>query len=402
MLKPQIPDNELERQLSLENYQILDALPDKDFDDITRLASLICGTPISLISIIDNNRQFFKSKKGLQISETPRDFAFCAHAINKPTELMIVEDSRVDERFFDNPLVTGYPNVVFYAGVPLVNSSGHALGTLCVIDQTPRDLRDEQKMSLKALANQVTNLLELRLASKINKEQERILLLKNKEIEETLYSIAHDLNSPLQTIEGLTNLIAEDESLKQNTEILMHLDALVAVNARGQKLVSELLNYTKLGVSKEKELVDTGILINQVIQTLGFKDATSDKAIIVLPENMPKIMGYEIGLSRLFQNLISNAFKFIPHGIIPHITISIQEMKQYWMFAIDDNGIGIDNEQIPQLFKILKRLHTKEQYPGTGLGLATCKKIVEQHDGKIWVQSIPNKGSTFFFTLIKA
>lgn len=162
MQKPQIPKNEEARLAELFSYRILDTLPEEDYDNLTSLASSICETPISLVSLIDPERQWFKSHHGLDASETPRDLAFCAHAINRQNEVLVVPDSRKDDRFHDNPLVTGAPDVIFYAGVPLVSSNGFALGTLCVIDNKPKEISDSQIESLRILGKQVVNLMELR------------------------------------------------------------------------------------------------------------------------------------------------------------------------------------------------------------------------------------------------
>ena len=162
MTLPQIPINETERVQSLHSYSLLDTLPEEEYNNITKLAAYICGTPISLISLIDEKRQWFKSKHGLEAQETLRDFAFCAHAINTPEKALIVENARLDERFHDNPLVQDDPNIIFYAGIPLKSTNGLGLGTLCVIDNTPRNLTPEQISNLKALASQVENLFESR------------------------------------------------------------------------------------------------------------------------------------------------------------------------------------------------------------------------------------------------
>lgn len=158
----QKPTTEEIRLLALHQYQILDTEPEECFDDFTQLASQICETPISLISLIDSNRQWFKSTVGLDARETDRDMAFCGHAILEPQEMLIVPDAFEDQRFRDNPLVLGDPNIRFYAGAPLVTSQGFALGTLCAIDHVPRSLSDRQQNALSALSRRVVAQLELR------------------------------------------------------------------------------------------------------------------------------------------------------------------------------------------------------------------------------------------------
>lgn len=160
-MKAMVPANEAQRLRTLHAYNVLDTLPEQAYDDITFLASRICGTPIALVSLVDEDRQWFKSRVGLDATQTPRDVAFCAHAINTPEELFIVSDAREDSRFADNPLVTDAPSIRFYAGAPLVTRTGMPLGTLCVIDRVPRTLSPEQTESLRALSRQVMAQLDL-------------------------------------------------------------------------------------------------------------------------------------------------------------------------------------------------------------------------------------------------
>lgn len=161
---PEKPLNEEARLEALRSYEILDTDPEQDFDDLARVAAAIFGAPVALVSLVDEDRQWFKARIGIEATETPRDVAFCAHAIHH-AEPFVVRDAKCDERFHDNPLVTGSPPVRFYAGAPLVAPGGFNLGTLCVTDSRPRDPDAEQLETLSALARQVVKLLELRKAA---------------------------------------------------------------------------------------------------------------------------------------------------------------------------------------------------------------------------------------------
>jgi len=160
-----VKTNEARRLKVLWQYDVLDTVPEEVFDDLTELAARICEAPIALISLIDENRQWFKAKVGVTLNETSRDISFCAHAI-KQQDLFIIPDATQDERFANNPLVISDPKIRFYAGAPLITPDGYALGSLCVIDKVPRELRTEQKQALRVLARHVMMQLELRRHAK--------------------------------------------------------------------------------------------------------------------------------------------------------------------------------------------------------------------------------------------
>lgn len=218
-----LPDNEQDRLEALRSYDILDSLPEKEYNDITLLASEICNTPISLISFIDDKRQWFKSNRGLDVQETPKDFAFCSHAILNPSEVLIVPDSRKDERFSGNPFVEGSPYVVFYASVPLVNKDGFPLGSLCVIDNNSRTLTDTQLNALKILSEQVVNILELRRANKTLTTLKKFIEERNMELQKVADMINKQALPLLKKVNA--DLATPEEKTgcdKTNTSQLLH------------------------------------------------------------------------------------------------------------------------------------------------------------------------------------
>ncbi|RNI29810.1 GAF domain-containing protein [Rufibacter immobilis] len=185
------PSREAARLQALQQYELLDTSAEQELDELTELASQLCGVPISLITLVAEKRQWFKSKVGLDLSETPRTVSFCHHAITD-SQVFEVMDARTDYRFQDNPLVTGNPNIRFYAGMPLITPQGHALGTLCIIDTEPRILTIEQRQALEVLARQVMLHFELR-RSRLEREKEK----------QKLYQVLAELQQVKTQVENL-------------------------------------------------------------------------------------------------------------------------------------------------------------------------------------------------------
>ncbi|TKB26592.1 sensor domain-containing diguanylate cyclase [Desulfopila sp. IMCC35006] len=280
MKKAPLPENEAERLKVLHSYNILDTLPELSFDDITRLASQISGTPIALISLVDSERQWFKSKFGLSATETPRNISFCAHAILEK-DVLVVPDTLEDARFFDNPLVTGEEKIRFYAGSPLVTAKGAALGTLCVIDQTPRSLNELQVESLRALARQVMNQLELRMYIEEQEQLKSDLVAYQKILEEA--------NSRLETAS-----LSDDVSGFHNTRFLhSFLERFLEPAQHEERELSlvffDMDNFKNV-VDTHGHLVGTEVLreiAQAVYQQLGPEDRIvrygGDEYVIILP-----------------------------------------------------------------------------------------------------------------------
>ncbi|MCW5313498.1 response regulator [Nostoc sp. KVJ3] len=279
-MKAPLPDNEAQRIETLLHYKILDTPPEAAFDDLTRLASYICQTPIALISLIDKNRQWFKSKVGLDAMETHRDFAFCAHTILQP-DVFVVPDTTNDERFAKNPLVTYDPNIRFYAGVALTNPEGYALGTLCVIDYVPRELTLEQIEALRILGRQVIKQLELRrnLAS---------LVLVTKKGKQT-QKISKQFFKKIATGFGLASIILVLIGVVsyQNTRVYIYNRSIIK-NAYGKiNSLEKLLSQLKDAETAEHNYILTGketylkpyqeAVANVAQEITKLKDLTTDQ-----------------------------------------------------------------------------------------------------------------------------
>ena len=177
-----LPFDEPDRLAALKAYDVLDTPPEETLDDLAALAAELCQVPVALISLVDETRQWFKAKVGIDFQQTPRDVAFCAHAICQP-EILVVPDAMADERFARNPLVTGEPQIRFYAGAPLVTPAGHAVGSLCIIDRQPRELQPAHERVLRALSRHVVAQLELRRSFAERKRTEEALTRAHAELE---------------------------------------------------------------------------------------------------------------------------------------------------------------------------------------------------------------------------
>ena len=400
MIKPDTFVWENERLKDLDSYAIIDTLPEDEYDELTYLASQICGTPISLISLLDNKRQWFKSHYGTDVMETSKEIAFCAHAILNPDEVFIVQDARNDHRFYDNPLVIEEPNVVFYAGAPLVSQNGLPLGTLCVIDNKPNELSENQIKSLKALSNQAMKLLELR---KKKKQLEKNLFEfenKNKELERFAYIAAHDLKSPLGNINALTDFFIEHycEDLEGEASEIIALIHQSSAKLRG--LIDELLEYSKYDkiIEQEKAEIDLQILKKEILGLFSF----NNKYDISLKSNVSKLITNKVALEQILINLLSNAIKYNDKEIA-QIEIMVNEEDLQYRISVTDNGPGISKENQHKIFEIFEVLDTCDHNgeTGNGIGLATVKKLVLALGGTIDVESEVGKFTRFNFTIEK-
>lgn len=220
---------------------------------------------------------------------------------------------------------------------------------------------------------------------------------KNKELEQFAYVASHDLQEPLRTTSSFVELFRKQYygQLDQNAD--KYMDYIIQASDRMKTLIKDLLDYSRIGREKQFEQVDCNVIFSEVIADLA-KVIKENKAVIIANQ-LPLVYGFPTELKLLFQNLISNSIKFQRPGIAPKIEISAFKENGYWHFSFRDNGIGIEKQYQQRIFIIFQRLHNRSVYEGSGIGLAHCKKIVELHGGKIWVESEGGNGSTFHFTL---
>jgi signal transduction histidine kinase len=393
-------NSELERIKTLIDFDILDTSPEEMFDDITSIASAVCGMPIALISLLDLKRQFFKSNLGVKKRETPIEESFCKVAIENPKDIFIIEDARNDIRFKDYLSVVNDPNVVSYYGVPLNSKSGVAYGALCVIDNKVNILTEQQKEILIKLSRQVENLIELRKNNNLVSEYQIKVEKYSKDMEEFAYLAAHDLKAPVRAIDSFIKLLENKHQNVWDEKDKKYLSFITESTTKMNHLIHDLLEYSKSNLNSANEIkFNLKVLILDVFRRLTYD--ISEKKPELICDEMPTITNSMIAFTLLFHNLISNGLKYQDKNSTPIIKVRFKENITHWIFSVEDNGIGIEKEYLELIFKPFKRLHNNSQYQGNGLGLAACVKIIDNLKGSITLDSTPGKGSTFTISIPK-
>lgn len=396
---PLNPNNN-DRLDALRSYNILDTAEEKDFDDLTVLASAICQTPIALISLVDTNRQWFKSHKGLDASETPLEQSFCAHAIVDAADIMVIDDARADDRFVNNPLVTGDPKIVFYAGVPLVNEEGYSLGTLCVIDREKRNLTNEQTAALKVIAKQVIDKLELRRKMEVLAKTNQELTASNVFIQKFAHMAAHDLKNPLSSILLTSQAIKLRLGKTEDEGCNRLIDINIAATKSLIGLVNDMLEYSKepsLLIAK-KQVVDLHSLLNRVVTLVS----VPENFHITLPEKTTMLKLSSVAFEQIFINLLTNAIRYNDKET-GRLTVHFEQDDTHYRFEIADNGMGIAQQYHDKVFQNNFTLKITDRYnqKGSGIGLSTVKELVNAMQGSIHLTSTIGQGTVFFISIQK-
>lgn len=398
MIPLHLPENEKERLAALKEYGILDTSSEYDFDNITTLLAKICDVPISLITLMDSDRNFFKSHLGLDFNQSPRDISFCGHAILDASEIFIVENALKDERFMDNPLVKD-SKAIFYAGVPLINPDGFKLGTLCVFDHKPRTLTEVQKTALISLATQTVNLLELKKKNDLSTKYQAELQQRNDTLSKFAHLVSHDLKSPLANITSLTRLLREEnlENLSNDSE--MYLDYIEDSSSTLKNYIDGILNFYKSDELLDSQKNDISLLsfFREIEEILITDDIEFQYPKEGLLRNVNKL-----ALTQIFLNLIDNSLKY---NLKKQRIVSVEYTKNvdFHIFTVTDNGMGIDLGVQEDIFNLFKTTGLKDRNgnEGTGIGLATVKNFVSKLGGTISLESELGKGSIFSFTIKK-
>ena len=335
MIFPKYPDNEKDRIAELKKYNLLDTLSENDFDNITRLVATICEVPIALITLLDTERNFFKSHFGLDFNQSPRNISFCGHAILHDEEIFIVEDARKDERFKDSPLITE-SKAIFYAGVPLTNSNGFKLGTLCVFDHKPRQLNEVQIISLKALAKQVVNLFELRKKNNLLVEFQKELQSRNERLVTFAHVVSHDLKSPLANITSLTRMLREENLKKLSEDSEMYLNYIEESSFTLKNYINGILKFYKSDelLEAQKQDVEIKKLFEEINEILITENIVFEFPSEGFLENVNKA-----ALTQIFLNLIDNSLKYNLNEQ-RMVVVTYSEELDLHKFSIKDNGMA--------------------------------------------------------------
>lgn len=375
MISAKLHPEETRRIEELLRYEVLDTEDEKALDELTQLASVICGTSISLISLVDKDRQWFKSRVGLNARETPREIAFCSHAILQE-KIFEVPDALEDARFADNPLVTGAPDIRFYAGTPLISTAGMPIGTLCVIDTEPKRLDKKQQLALNTLAKQVISQLELRLH---NRQLQRM----QKDQKQIFAVMSHDLRSPFNGILGLSKILHKNADTLEPGLIAEMADGILESSLKVYQLLDEILQWSRnqLGavhveikaIALDPLIIETISLMQESfsLKNLSVNHVTNESAVVLADSNLTKT---------IIRNLLANAIKYTPDE--GNIDIETRYHDGEFQLVITDTGQGVPLIIQDVLFNDCVASHcgTKGE-SGHGLGLSVCGDFARKQQG---------------------
>ncbi len=390
------------RDLALGRYRVLDSTPSRDLQALVDMAAQICTVPNAAINLITSTHQHQVAAFGFEAAICMREDSMCAVVLERP-EPVVVRNAATDERFHDNPFVTGaLGDVRFYASAPLTTPGGVIIGRLCVFDGEPRTLTPKQEHALTVLADRIVDVLELRLRSRELEESLSDLTAARDELRRSndLLSVfagqvSHDLRSPLSAIMASAEMLGQRESVAQDPLAARLVGTTFRASTRMAGLIEEILTHAQVGARLERTETSLDAVLADVLTDLG--PSIEHASATVMAEPLPTLWADGAQLYSVLLNLVSNALKYTRPDVDPVVTVTAREHEDRWRITVQDNGAGIDDVDREGIFRLFTRVSTDVE--GSGIGLATCKRIVEVHGGSIGVDPAPDGGSRFWFEL---
>ena len=388
------------RDEEIERYGVLLEQPGRDLQALVELAAQVCQVPSAAINLITSREQRQVATVGFEASVCARKDSMCAAVVDE-VQPVVVADARHDERFRTNPFVTGViGSVRFYASAPL-RIRGVVFGRLCVFDDSPRQLDQDQTHALKLLADRVVDVLELGLrtreleATVVELDRARGELHRsNGRLAHFAAQVSHDLRTPLTAILLNVEVVAEDPAARSNAALAAHLGAAIDAGRRMTLLLEEFLESAQVGASAPTGQVDLGSVAEAVRRDVGSQ--LGDGRLVIEP--LPSVTGDEQQLYSVLLNLVTNALKFVRPGHPADVRICAHRFDGGWRVTVEDNGVGVAPALREQVFEPFVR--GGHEVPGSGVGLASARGVVEALGGRIGLETSPTgQGTTAWFEL---
>ncbi|WCE05023.1 GAF domain-containing sensor histidine kinase [Pseudoxanthomonas sp. JBR18] len=381
------PTSESLRLEALRSYRILDTPSEPAFDDITRIAALICGTPMALVSLVDHDRQWFKSRVGLEAPQTPRTSSICAHAIAQDA-LFVVEDTLEDPRFVRNPLVTGDPHLRFYAGALLKTSDGLPLGTVCVLDTQPRRLSEAQREALTALARQAMAQLELRRTLAYAQEaahyRGRLMAIAGHDLKTPLRAASYTIEKVRRSVEP--PLAAQLESAKQSLAgIAKDFEQLATMAAAGGS-----------GTSPRMTEFPIAQVLAPVLETWRRQAEQRGLALHAVHTDL-RVRSHPTLLATVIGNLVGNAIKYTATG---KVLVGCRRRGDQVLLEVLDTGQGMDAQTTHEVFNAFRQGDPASD--GLGLGLWIVSRTAQTLGSEVRLTTHPGRGTRFTVSMARA
>lgn len=387
----------LEQIKLINQYLLFDSPNEEQYDNITFLATQICNTPISTITLIDTNRQWFKSKVGFTHNENPIEYSFCALALSKNLDFIEIPNLMLDKEFSGIGKLNGLEENGFYASVAIRNEKGIPLATLCVIDYESKKLTDDQKKGLQILGKQVEELFKLRLKNVTLLSNYKLLSEQYEALKQFSNRVSHDIQSPLNNIISLITLFREENETSYSSS--EYLDLMIESSSQLKEYVTKLLYYYR---SENQTIIKQKFDIQDIITTTNSILNPKKEYKITSTFKKAEIYSDPLALTQIVMNLVSNGIKY-NYSTIPAITFDFNNTATSYELLISDNGIGLSEIEATTLIDNAASIAKIDRFGnyGTQLGWTTIKNLCLKIGATIIINSKLNEGSTFILSIPK-